>query len=348
MIRADGNIGIQDDSGGGSGGSLWMSAIQISGGGALTANGGNGDLYGGGGGGGGRIAIYSPMNTYTGLVTMIAGSGANPGQDGTLYTSSNALPFLVVSSSPAGVVSNVVSFVDLTLNDAVNPYTLSVLGFTLFPHGGPPLPPQPGGMTAIGPSIVRASFPVQNIPGDYRFTVTSGITNLLGQPISQVYTGAFTIAIPTISGTITDTNGVGVADVLLQVNNASYLATTDPSGYYSLGVPPGWTGTVTPSLGTSMFIPSFLSFTNVSAPLTGQNFVIVPTIAPLLSSTIDGGNFNLSWYGIAGVTYQAYSSTNLTDWQAMGGPLPGTNGLMQLVTPTSGQPIQFLRIQASD
>ena len=97
-----------------------------------------------------------------------------------------------------------------------------------------------------------------------------------------------------------------------------------------------------------MFVPSFLSFNDVSIPLSGQNFLMVTTIAPLLSSGVSGGNFNLSWPGIAGVSYQAYSSTNLADWQPLGAPLPGTNGLMQLVTPLDDQPLQFFRIQAND
>jgi len=245
------------------------------------------------------------------------------------------------------VVSNVVSYVELTFDEAVNSYAVSADGFTLYTPNGP-LASTGVLASASGVSTVLVMFPGQSTPGDYTFQVSSGIASLLGQPISQVYTGAFTIIVPTISGIVTDTNGQGVAGVFLQPSDFFTGVTTDTNGNYSLGVPPGWYGTITPSLGASMFIPSFLSFTNVSAPLTDQNFVMVPTIAPLLSSTISGGNFNLSWYGIAGLTYQAYSSTNLTDWQPMGGPLPGTNGLMQLVTPTSGQPIQFLRIQASD
>lgn len=346
-ISADGNMGLQDDSGGGSGGSVWISASQISGGGAITANGGNGDLYGGGGGSGGRIAIYSPANTYTGLVTMVGGAGANFGQDGTLYVSNSFLPFQVLSSSPFGVVSNVVSYVDLTFNEAVNNYTVSADGFTLYTPNGP-LASTGVWAWASGVSTVRVMFPGQSTPGDYAFQVSSGISSLLGQPISQIYTGAFTIIVPTISGTVTDTNGQAVAGVFLQPSDYFAGVTTDTNGNYSLGVPPGWYGAITPSFGTSMFIPSFLSFTNVLDSLTGQSFVMVPTIAPLLSSTISGGSFNLSWYGLAGVTYQAYSSTNLTDWQPFGSPLPGSNGLMQVVTPMSNQPIQFLRIQASD
>jgi hypothetical protein len=348
-LSADGNIGLQDDSGGGSGGSIWVAASRISGAGAMTANGGNGDLYGGGGGGGGRIAVYSPANTYTGLVMTAGGAGANFGQSGTIYTSNSFLPFQVVSSSPSGVATTLVSFVELTFNDVVNAYAVSASGFTLNTPNGP-LSQTNLGISTIGalPFTVHISFPPQNTPGDYSFQIGSGVTSLFGQPISQSYTGLFTIVLPTISGTVTNSNGQGVAGVLMQPNDVFAGVTTDANGNYSLGVPYGWSGTVAPSLGTSMFVPSFLSFNDVSIPLSGKNFLMVTTIAPLLSSSVSGGNFNLSWPGIAGVSYQAYSSTNLTDWQLLGAPLPGTNGPMQLITPLDDQPIQFFRIQASD
>jgi hypothetical protein len=352
-ISADGNIGLQEDSGGGSGGSIWLSANHISGSGGITAKGGNGDLYGGGGGGGGRIAVYSPANTFTGLVTIAGGAGANFGQDGTLYLSNSFFPFNVLSSSPSRVVSNLVSYVDLTFSEVVNTYTVSALGFTLNTPLGP-LPQASLSASALAPSIVRVRFPPQSTPGDYTFQLSSGITSLFGQPLAQLYKGAFGIMVPTISGTVTDTNGPGVAGVRLQPSGTYYGdgtypgVYTDPHGNYLLGVPPGWHGTVTPSLGTSMFIPSFLSFTNVSVSLTGQNFLMVPTISPLLSSSVSDGNFSLTWRGFAGVSYQPYWSTNLVNWQALGAPLPGTNGLMQFVTPLDGHPLQFFRVRASD
>ena len=51
---------LQDDAGGGSGGSIWLTAGALAGTGAIAADGGAGELYDGGGGGGGRIAIYTP------------------------------------------------------------------------------------------------------------------------------------------------------------------------------------------------------------------------------------------------------------------------------------------------
>lgn len=73
-VATDGSLGIQDGSGGGAGGSIWINAGAIIGSGLIGANGGDGELFNGGGGGGGRIAIYSAMNTFTGAVSVVGGS----------------------------------------------------------------------------------------------------------------------------------------------------------------------------------------------------------------------------------------------------------------------------------
>ena len=88
-LSASGAPGIQDDSGGGAGGSVWISAGVLTGGGNILAKGGDGDLFGGGGGGGGRIAIYSPSNTFSGLMSVVGGIGYQNGQEGSVFTTTN-------------------------------------------------------------------------------------------------------------------------------------------------------------------------------------------------------------------------------------------------------------------
>ncbi len=100
-LTANGNAGLQDDSGGGAGGSIWVSAGILTGTGNISAVGGNGDLFGGGGGGGGRIAIYSPSNSFTGAITVSGGSGANPGEAGSLFIATNLFTYLI-----SGTVTN--------------------------------------------------------------------------------------------------------------------------------------------------------------------------------------------------------------------------------------------------
>jgi hypothetical protein len=56
----------------------------------------------------------------------------------------------------------------------------------------------------------------------------------------------------------------------------------------------------------------------------------------------------MNWFGISGVTYQLYSSTNLVDWLPYGDAFPGTNGPVVLPVPTTGDPARFFRVQASN
>lgn len=86
-VSANGDSGLQDESGGGSGGSVWITAGTLSGAGTISATGGNGVFYGGGGGGGGRIAISALSNQFTGTTNASGGGGASPGQAGTICLS---------------------------------------------------------------------------------------------------------------------------------------------------------------------------------------------------------------------------------------------------------------------
>ncbi len=345
-LSANGNPGWQDDSGGGSGGSVWITAGTLSGAGNISAFGGDGVLFGGGGGGGGRIAIYTPTNNFTGTTNVNGGNGASPGQPGTIFLSTVFTGFQIVSQSPTGLVLNTVSYVDLSFNEALNPASVSASDFTLGTPAGV-LASSNLSVAVTGPATVRVSFPAQNLLGDYSIQAATALTNIFGLPLAQAYAGAFTISLPAISGTVTDTNGAPVAGVLLQPDGGLIGATTDTNGNYSLGVPPGWNGSVTPALGSFMFVPGALAYTNVTASLTNQNYLMVPTVAPSLASSLSGTNFSLNWAGISGVTYQLLWSTNLVDWQTLGGALAGTNGPMQIVLPLGSDPAAFFRVSAA-
>ena len=347
-VSANGDYGWQDNSGGGAGGSLWISATTLAGLGTLSAAGGNGDFWNGGGGGGGRIAIYAPTNLFTGTTNISGGLGAANGQPGTLYLAAAPVNFLIGAQSPSGTVSNTVSYVDLYFNEAVDPASVSATALTLTTPGG-----VMGGANLSAaaltwaPATVRVSFPVQNPPGNYSLQVAPTLTNILGRPLALPYTGSFAIALPMISGTVSDTNGAPVPGVSVQPDGGLIGATTDTNGNYSIGVPPGWNGTVTPALGTLMFVPGALGYTNVTASLTNQNYLMVPTVAPAIAASLNGTNLALSWSGIPGVTYQTWASTNLVDWSAYGSALAGTNGPMQFVLPVDNSPSVFFRILAT-
>ena len=346
QLSANGDWGLQDNSGGGSGGSIWVTAGTLVGNGQIIADGGEGELYGGGGGAGGRIAIYSHANVFAGLVSVLGGTGDFQGTDGSISYSTN-LSLQVLSQTPVGLVSNGISFVDLVFNEAPDSASFSGTDVSLTTPNGP-LSADAFTVFMLSSSSYQVSFPLQTAVGNYTFTVGTNINDLYGQPMSQVYTGAFTISLPVIQGAITGTNGQPVPGVLIQPDGGLSTTTTDTNGNYALGILPGWSGTVVPSGAGLIYIPGSLSYTNVITSISNQNYVAVTTIAPVVSSGLQATNFMMNWFGIPGVTYQLYSSTNLVDWLPYGEPLLGTNGPVVLPIPINDDPAMFFRVQAGN
>jgi hypothetical protein len=346
-ISANGNPGLQDNAGGGSGGSIWISANVLTGAGEILATGGAGELSQGGGGGGGRIAIYSPANLFSGLVSAAGGDGFAGGEDGTIYYASTFQPLSVVGQTPNSVVTYPVSSIDLTFNDAINPNTLTHSNVTLFTPNGPLTNGQML-ITATSAGGVRLSFPPQTAEGDYSLTLGSQIEGLYGQQLSDVYTGGFAISWPFIQGVVADAQNKPIAGVVLQPDGGLSPAQTDATGAYSLKVVPGGNVTIVPSFTNLVFVPGAQSYANVTAQLVGENYLAVTSIAPTASVRSDSNGSVLSWQTIPGVTYQPYSSTNLLDWVPYGAPILGSNGVAEVTLPGQDAAQMFFRIRASN
>ncbi len=129
--------------------------------------------------------------------------------------------------------------------------------------------------------------------------------DLYGQPMSQVYTGMFSIAWTTVQGSITDTNGLPVPDVVVQSDGGGAAATTDTNGNYVLAVPPGGTGhrhAFQERAGVCARAPA--PTRDVTTPITNENYLAVTSVMPTLATQVQTNSLILSWYGIPGVTYQ--------------------------------------------
>jgi len=345
-ISAEGQPGLQDDSGGGSGGSLWITAGILAGGGEIAADGGEGELYGGGGGAGGRIALYSEANAFFGLVSVAGGEGYAAGGAGTIF-SSNIPALQVLSNSPVGTVSYGVSFVILWFNDAPNPnaFPASAIGL-MTPNG--PLASSAFSVSMLSSASYQVSFPAQTAVGNYILTVGPNISDLYGNPMAQPFTGAFAISLPVVQGLITDTNGLPVPGVLLQPSITMSSTTTDTNGNYALGFVPGSSFTVTPALGALIFLPGSMSYTNVSTSVSNQNYLAVSTLASVLTAGANGTNLVLNWQGLPGVNYQVYCSTDLVNWVPWGAALTGSNAPAQMIlAPSNGVPAQYFSVGSS-
>jgi hypothetical protein len=91
-MTSEGGLTIANDySGGGSGGSIYLSCKRFTGNGLLGVPGGNGGTIGCGGGSGGRIAVWSTWGSAAGITTNASGGtghtagGGSNGAQGTVF-----------------------------------------------------------------------------------------------------------------------------------------------------------------------------------------------------------------------------------------------------------------------
>jgi hypothetical protein len=146
--------------------------------------------------------------------------------------------------------------------------------------------------------------------------------------------GAFEFGVSpnTISGFVREgTNGL--TGVL--VNMGASQAATDASGFFSAVVPAG-TYSVTPAFPNYSFTPPVLPIT-VPPAATSLSFAAAP-IGSISRTTND--LLQISWPGIAGLTYLVQASTNLANWQSI-----STNPAPILFTDSvTNLPARFYRI----
>ena len=98
----------------------------------------------------------------------------------------------------------------------------------------------------------------------------------------------------TVTGTVKDTSGNGVAGVTVSNGGTSTLTAAD--GSYSLSIPDGPV-TITPSKLGVTFSPASINVNGTGAPIPGQNFV-----ATVILTTISGKVTNAAGQGAIGVT----------------------------------------------
>lgn len=76
-----------------------------------------------------------------------------------------------------------------------------------------------------------------------------------------------------ISGRVMTTSGFGMSAVTVMANNGADSTETDSKGYYSLSVPYGWSGRISPSKPGYVFAAPSNEYAGVTSDRTGQNFV---------------------------------------------------------------------------
>ena len=97
-----------------------------------------------------------------------------------------------------------------------------------------------------------------------------------------------------------------------------------------------------------MFVPGSRSYSSSLASVTNADYLMIQTIAPTIGSSLQDTNVVVNWFGVPGVSYQLYSSTNLVDWLPYGAPIVGSNVVVELPVPVNNDPAKFFRLRASN
>ncbi|MDD2323726.1 MAG: hypothetical protein PHQ69_08925, partial [Bacteroidales bacterium] len=121
----------------------------------------------------------------------------------------------------------------------------------------------------------------------YSFAPASrSYTGLAGNQTDQNFTGALFTYL--ISGTIT-LDGTGMENIPVTFSNNAGIVYTDASGYYSISVTHGYSGTATPALEGYYFTPASYSYVSVEGDLPDQDFAAAPNVFTISGMiTLDG------------------------------------------------------------
>ena len=107
----------------------------------------------------------------------------------------------------------------------------------------------------------------------YTFSpVYRSYSNVTGNQANQNYTGSPIVTSVTISGYVKTAGGAAISGVTMTITNGAGSTTTDSNGYYSISIPTGWSGLVTPSKSGYTFSPVYRSYSNVTSNQTNQNY----------------------------------------------------------------------------
>ena len=200
----------------------------------------------------------------------------------------------------------------------------------------------------------------------YTLVLTSFGAGAYG-PLSMDITGPGAVTVSTnqySSDAVTISGSVGVSGVgatLSYNDGASETAIADGSGNYSLTVPTGWSGTVTPSLAGDTFTPPNMTYSNVTVNQTSQDYTVAgstsaPTVTTQevtsISDTTATGNGNITSLGTPNPTeYGVVWSTSTSPTVALStittqGAIDATGAFTSSITGLTANTTYYVRAYA--
>ena len=242
-----------------------------------------------------------------------------------------SLSILSASTNQTGLNFTAVTAIPVTGQILAGGLPLANVVVTFSNNGGAYQTNASGVFTGSVPS--RWSGSITPSLAGYTFTpALRNLTNVTTAPAAQNFTAA---AIYAISGNVIN-GALPLAGVRLTLSNAGGSVTTNAAGAYSINVPAGWTGTITPVLRGYTFSPTAITVPAVGANLAALDFFTVRTISgttrnragvsvPGVTITYTGGTVLSSATG-------TFTITVPTGWT---GTLSASGGVLTTWTPAS-------------
>ncbi len=163
--------------------------------------------------------------TYTALATFRASTGVSS-QNSTTYTI-DTVPPSVTSLTPSGPVYTSISQATVTFSEPVDLGTFTPSAITLTSPAGTVAVTQP---QLISGTTYRISFPQQTAQGTYTLAIASSVTDYAGNAMQQPFTGSFTVGLPDLAVTATQTPSSGVEGASTPVSwTVTDLSMTNPA-----------------------------------------------------------------------------------------------------------------------
>ena len=183
-------------------------------------------------------------------------------------------------------------------------------------------------LAGVSVAFENASAVVTDADGNYTITVdspysgtaTPSLNNYSFAPANIVYTDVndnltdqnyvATHEFVNVSGSVTDAFGLAVSNVTVTVEGYPSV-TTNVSGYYSISVAYGYSGTITPSKTDYTFNPASFSLNNLSADVSNMNFVATPVThenVVIAGYILDGDNNPLKGISVSSTNNAAVTT----------------------------------------
>ena len=152
---------------------------------------------------------------------------------------------------------------------------------------------------------------------------SQNFTTTCGNRWGNDFTGAVVITYKSISGTVTNSLGEGLANIEVVFSNGGGSGFTDNNGHFTRSLPAGWSGTVTPIHPTGYFDPAAYALTDLEADTAGLNFL--GTLMCFVKASATGANNGSSWANaFTNLTSALNTNADIEIWAASGTYKPGS------------------------